>query len=572
MLRQTVYPESFAIKNSSSSTKVKVVISGMESEPTLDVLNVYEKRQNVSQMSTIPQRVPSFYSTQTMSEEEYEVRKKQFQNRFREVGGGGGCGGCGGSGGCGSDNGIVAEQFKKDLTNVEGLDTEYQKKHNGSANTLQSRRSVFLKKYSWPFGKGFNNEKGPVLHRDHEREVFTKEHEENSKEKSQESKFLYTLDGLPKNNTIAVFDKKNLQGSLLGLQQQQQLLMLLRILRPLTGNPGLENIGFQVNLNQNNYNHNYNHNHNNNNSYNYKYITAPKYGTVFGKSKQLHVQQMSLPHLQLQRITNDIYRRCVVLSNINETMSISAILQQVCGGPLEKIVRLPGNKIELHFIFPLQAKLFHNFGRKNSLFKVNGISLNVAWSDREFCGDAETGVEERLVRGVVGVESQRLDCGEEATHGLECNLYRSTQNGLKPELSPSSAAANMALGHFTLPKWLSHEIVMNGCRRCLIISQVVAGKKLRTSDKMFYPEPEVHYSQDLHIYNLRRDFKQFGEIVDIGSVISRKLSFSVFYWDIRSAIKAKTEFERTGSSLNLKYKDWNIWYGKDITDRACFVL
>ncbi|EDK44341.1 hypothetical protein LELG_02520 [Lodderomyces elongisporus NRRL YB-4239] len=290
MLRQTVYPESFAIKNSSSSTKVKVAISGMESDPTLDVLNVYEKRQNVSQMSTIPQRVPSFFSTQTMSEEEYVVQKKQFQNRFREVGGGGCCGG--------GDDSVVAEQVKKDLINVEGLDTEYQKKHNGSANTLQSRRSVFLKKYSWPFGKGFNNEKGPFLHRDHEREVFTKEHEEISKEKSQESKFLYTLDGLPKNNTIAVFDKKNLQGSFLGLQQQQQLLMLLRILRPLTGNPGLENIGFQVNLNQNNYNHNYNHNHNhnhnNNNSSNYKYITAPKYGTVFGKSKQLHVQQMSL--------------------------------------------------------------------------------------------------------------------------------------------------------------------------------------------------------------------------------------------------------------------------------------
>ncbi|KAG7662274.1 uncharacterized protein J8A68_004168 [[Candida] subhashii] len=206
-------------------------------------------------------------------------------------------------------------------------------------------------------------------------------------------------------------------------------------------------------------------------------------------------------------------KRVIVLTNIINSMGINSVLQQVCGGPLEKIISLPDGTIELYFIFPEHAKQFYTYGKATGLLMVNGQKLRVEWKDE----------------------------GE---------------GGYHPQLS----------------KALLTDIISNGCRRCLILSKVVPGKRLRNGDKMFYPEADIHYSQDLDIEEVRSDFSEFGYILDIGSVISRKLCFSIFYDDIRSAIFAKLELETIGSELNLKYKSWSVWYGKDITDRPCFVL
>lgn len=206
-------------------------------------------------------------------------------------------------------------------------------------------------------------------------------------------------------------------------------------------------------------------------------------------------------------------RRCVVLSNINESMGLNSILQQVCGGPLEKLVVLPNGKIELYFIFPEHAKQFYTYGKATGLLMVNGIKLRVEWLNDEN------------------------------------NLI-----------------------NFNLPKSLMTDILQNGCRRCLIISRNIPGKRIRNGDKMFYPEPDIHYSGNLNLDEIRTDFVKFGKIIDIGSVISRKLCFSIFYYDIRCAILAKQELDQVGTELSKKYKDWSVWYGKDITDRACFVL
>ncbi|EMG49391.1 hypothetical protein G210_5845 [Candida maltosa Xu316] len=206
-------------------------------------------------------------------------------------------------------------------------------------------------------------------------------------------------------------------------------------------------------------------------------------------------------------------KRCVVLSNINDSMSLNSVLQQVCGGPLEKLVVLPNGKIELYFIFPEHAKQFYTYGRATGLLMVNGMKLRVEW--------------------------------------------------LNDENNPVN---------YTLSKSLMTDILQNGCRRCLIVSKNVPGKRIRNGDKMFYPEPDIHYSGNLNLEEIMNDFIRFGKIIDIGSVISRKLCFSVFYYDIRCAILAKNELETIGTELNKKYKDWSIWYGKDITDKACFVL
>ena len=188
-------------------------------------------------------------------------------------------------------------------------------------------------------------------------------------------------------------------------------------------------------------------------------------------------------------------RRCVLLSNLNESMGLNSVLQQVCGGPLEKLTVLSNGKIELFFIFPEHAKQFYTYGKATGLLMVNGVKLKVEWLNDEN------------------------------------NLVNST-------LSSS----------------LMSDILHNGCRRCLIISKNIPGKRIRNGDKMFYPEPDIHYSTNLNFEEIKNDFNKFGKVLDIGSVISRKLCFSIFYYDIRCAILAKQELDLIGSELNKNIK------------------
>ncbi|RLV91460.1 Sporulation-specific protein 2 [Spathaspora sp. JA1] len=210
-------------------------------------------------------------------------------------------------------------------------------------------------------------------------------------------------------------------------------------------------------------------------------------------------------------------KRVVVLTNIDATMGINSILQQVCGGPLEKVIQLNNGHVELYFIFPEHAKQFYTYGRATGLLMVNGQRLRVEW-------------------------------------------WMNTNENENENYHP------------TIPKPLLSDIIKFECRRCLVLAREVTGKSRRTGDKMFYPDPKTHYSQDLNIEQVRNDFGKYGIILDIGSVISRNLCLSIFYSDIRSAIYAKKEKELEGSELNQKYKGWYIWYGTDITDRACFEL
>ncbi|KAI5948715.1 hypothetical protein KGF57_005326 [Candida theae] len=376
---------------------------------------------------------------------------------------------------------------------------------DSNGNALSSKRTNFLKVCSWPFSKiDGSNGRAAVKSED----VSVKE---------PDSRYFHeTYDQV---KTIAAFDKhltpnQNAQNSLSNLQAQQQQQQQQQ--RPLTGNPSLENMG-QQRLGE----------------------RVDKLGKVFNRRKHQ------------QRGMEDGTKRCVVLSNLDSSMGINSVVQQVCGGPLEKVVRVSSHRVKLYFIFPQQAKQFYQYGSATGLLKVNGIRLSVSWGDDDYREETPRKVEEDV----------------ENHNNNFASVNFNSNNNSKP-----TSKGSFLDPHSTLPRALYHDILTSGCRRCLIVSKIIIGKKIRPGDKMFYPEPEIHYSQELQIHNIREDFEQFGEVMDIGSVISRKLSFSVFYYDIRCAIKAKTEFETIGTTLHHKYKDWAIWYGKDITDRACFVL
>lgn len=189
------------------------------------------------------------------------------------------------------------------------------------------------------------------------------------------------------------------------------------------------------------------------------------------------------------------------------------VLSQVCGGPLEKVVnydQCSSAVLEIHFVYPSHAHNFYNYTNSTGFFVVNGHKLLVDW----------------------------VPCPE----------------------------------HPVVRKCLMHNIKVCGARRCLVFSKEVPGKPVRRLNSIYYPSPTLNYSPDLCIETIKRDFSDLATLVGISSNISSKLSFSLHFSDIESAIFAKSECEKEGTNLHARYKSWSIQYGKDPSERACMVI
>ncbi|KAG2734342.1 hypothetical protein G9P44_002348 [Scheffersomyces stipitis] len=229
--------------------------------------------------------------------------------------------------------------------------------------------------------------------------------------------------------------------------------------------------------------------------------------------------KLSKPHSRniSRRSQENNSQRVVVISGIPHNTEVNSILAQVCGGPLERLVYKDNSALELFFIFPEQANQFYKYVNGSGLFIVNGKPLKVEWADKSNTED---------------------------------------YTGL----------------HSPIPKSLMNDVVYYGSRRILIFAKFIPNKKLKSGTKMFYPDPEIHFSTDLNIAQIKQDFAKFGSIIEVGPVISRKLCFSLHFTDIRSAILAKSECELEGSAIHQKYGSWIIWYGRDTTDKPCYVI
>jgi hypothetical protein len=57
--------------------------------------------------------------------------------------------------------------------------------------------------------------------------------------------------------------------------------------------------------------------------------------------------------------------------------------------------------------------------------------------------------------------------------------------------------------------------------------------------------------------------------LEITPVISKKLCLAIHFYDTVSAINAKKEFDGKTTEIYEKYKDWTLWYGKDLCDTPC---
>ncbi|KAL3232668.1 Sporulation-specific protein 2 [Nakaseomyces bracarensis] len=158
-------------------------------------------------------------------------------------------------------------------------------------------------------------------------------------------------------------------------------------------------------------------------------------------------------------------------------------------------------------------------------------------------------------------------------------------------ISPAGAQEFMKYGQSNLfkvngihlhPKWSSSEDTLNyekifnrlsshaekgNICRCLIL------KKYPTRNTLKYVQLNKQPPLDtIDILDIKNDFEQYGQILDVVPVISRKLCISIIYYDILSAVKAMQSYEDNTTYTHEKYySSWAIWYGKDLTDRPAFL-
>lgn len=223
-------------------------------------------------------------------------------------------------------------------------------------------------------------------------------------------------------------------------------------------------------------------------------------------------------------IENTVGRRVVQIKDFTSFVSLKAVLSQISGGPLEKIVllyrsdetnqnskhQLKNNILELWFLNPEDAESFMHFS-SSGMFLINGLHYNPQWAP--------------------------------------ANNYTSD------------------LFHAEPNDGVNDEMVNNGASRCLILKKFI-NKKVKSSSSRHYPSPRSHLSE-LNVDQIFADFRQFGDIVEISPVISRKLCVAIHFFSTESAIRAKKLFEEKDSSFHQKYEEWSLWYGKDPTDKPC---
>lgn len=246
---------------------------------------------------------------------------------------------------------------------------------------------------------------------------------------------------------------------------------------------------------------------------------------TLGSVNSLHENLPNSTSLRSTKMPGELFRshmifskRILLMRNIGQRSGFKNALSLVAGGPLEKITFHDSScepYMELHYIYYDDAMRFFNYATNTGLLNFNGHKFDLEWA---------------------------------------------------PLHIPESRSL------LSIPSYLLNEIQSHGARRCLLFSKVVPEKPIRHSRTMHYPSPKTHYSLDLTIEKIKEDFLRFGDLIEVGSVISRKLCFSLQFYDIRSAINAKKECEAEGFPMNLKYGEWTIWYGKDPADKPCLTV
>lgn len=233
------------------------------------------------------------------------------------------------------------------------------------------------------------------------------------------------------------------------------------------------------------------------------------------------------------------YRRVVKLLGFPVNTSPSSLVGLVRGGSLEKVAMIEGDRplamaqssvvrgpiipprtvgtspsILLHFLLPLEASSFLSFVNNSSLVEFRGKRLLAQWANQD--------------------QAKNLRDLELAPH-------------ISEEINRHSASRVVILSCYNHAKAPSDRAL-----------------------KLSYPHPRENFHTSFNCNALKVDFGQFGQIIDVTPVISPKLSVSIQFADIRSAILVMHTFNSRNSVLRSKYAIWSAKYARDVTNKPCF--
>ncbi|QLG70665.1 hypothetical protein HG535_0A06070 [Zygotorulaspora mrakii] len=202
----------------------------------------------------------------------------------------------------------------------------------------------------------------------------------------------------------------------------------------------------------------------------------------------------------------------IVFSNIPDNTGIASVLSQICGGPLASIKE-------------------YRDGSNNKLTELE-VSFLTREAALSFMSYGRT------------------------------NLFKINGFHMTPQWSKNTEMDSALLTDS------SCEDILGICR-CLVLKKYLpSNAKAKNNDAS-----KDSLLDKFDVVEIKRDFSEFGEILEIAPVVSRKLCISIGFYSIDSSMKAMFHYEDPNTYLHKKYfKSWAAWYGKDITDRPCIQL
>lgn len=109
------------------------------------------------------------------------------------------------------------------------------------------------------------------------------------------------------------------------------------------------------------------------------------------------------------------------------------------------------------------------------------------------------------------------------------------------------------------------EMLYRGARRCIMLKMVNSSEYLRSANK----KNGYNVSLNLTLDWIKKHFEKLGQVVSIQPMITTTVTICVQYADVRSAIRAKSLFDKREDDWAKLYPRWTLKYGKDPVDKTC---
>lgn len=295
--------------------------------------------------------------------------------------------------------------------------------------------------------------------------------------------------------------------------------------------------------------------------------------SIFG-SKSAESTKRAITQSQLQETC---HRRVVRLSGFPKGASIGAVISFVRGGPLEKITFIPGGipgRLRLDIVSPNLSTSFP-LSNSTTLPPSNGTTIPSNHSSVQ--ANSTTPPSSTMFPPFSSSVSpdalnvhflSATDAKHFMAYATDSSLLKFNGTGLSAQWAEEQ---NQKLRGYELSPHIADEVNHYNASRILILSHYMEGKTpISRALKHRYPRPAENYTGDFNCNAIIVDFGQFGQIVEVTPVISSKLSVSIQFADIRSAILVMHTLNSSRSVLRAKYSLWSVKYARDITCKACF--